>query len=389
MKTPATKMVRIAEPKGQPTLSKGQKLFNKLIKEVEAARKRLAEWQATIPLYQQKRAKEIEPLQQSYDEHRIKLIYLLDKAFGEKKLTATEKSKLSEIICNVASALLVETKDEGVKELYNKHSGGDYDVEQAEDSQMARTMLEEMMGVDFGDDDIDFGSMDDVKEQLAKKMMEKLAQEEQDRQNRQEESGKRKKSAKVMAQEARQAEEEKNISQSIREVYRKLASALHPDREQDEGERARKTKLMQQVNVAYADKDLLRLLELQLEVEQIDQHSINSINEDRLKYYNKILREQADELKQEITGLQFGFRMRFDISPDASLTTKNLLRDQDREIAALKRDILDIEGDLQDFQKLPALKIWLKSYRLAPKGSFMDFLMDDDPFGDAGFGSPF
>ena len=60
------------------------------------------------------------------------------------------------------------------------------------------------------------------------------------------------------------------FERAVREIFRKLASALHPDRETDPGERARKTALMQRANVAYAANDLLGLLELQFEVDQID-----------------------------------------------------------------------------------------------------------------------
>ncbi|MBP7565239.1 MAG: hypothetical protein KA795_04460, partial [Burkholderiaceae bacterium] len=49
---------------------------------------------------------------------------------------------------------------------------------------------------------------------------------------------------------------------SLREVYRRVASALHPDREPDPAARERKTALMQQANRAYAAQDLLGLLEL-------------------------------------------------------------------------------------------------------------------------------
>ncbi|MFX6949690.1 molecular chaperone DnaJ, partial [Acinetobacter baumannii] len=82
------------------------------------------------------------------------------------------------------------------------------------------------------------------------------------------------------------------------------ASALHPDRELDESERARKTALMQQVNQAYEKNDLSRLLELQLELEQIDQRSIHGVSEERLTHYNHILTEQLGDLDQEIAHME-------------------------------------------------------------------------------------
>ena len=78
----------------------------------------------------------------------------------------------------------------------------------------------------------------------------------------------------------------------MREVYRKLASALNPDRESDPIERERKTALMQRVNQDYARNNLLELMELQLELEHIDQDALKNISQDRLKHYNAIMKEQ-------------------------------------------------------------------------------------------------
>ncbi|WP_143605999.1 hypothetical protein [Variovorax sp. 54] len=55
----------------------------------------------------------------------------------------------------------------------------------------------------------------------------------------------------------------------MRDIFRKLASAPHPDRETDAQQRKVKTALMQKANQAYAANDLLALLELQLQL-QID-----------------------------------------------------------------------------------------------------------------------
>lgn len=45
---------------------------------------------------------------------------------------------------------------------------------------------------------------------------------------------------------------------------------------------------MQRVNIAYDNRNLLALSELQLEVEQIDQSMISTISDDRLKHYLKL-----------------------------------------------------------------------------------------------------
>ena len=72
--------------------------------------------------------------------------------------------------------------------------------------------------------------------------------EEQDQRSR------LKKTAKQRARDEKLKIEADETSLSIREVYRKLVSALHPDREPDPQERARKTALMQRVNQAYGSR---------------------------------------------------------------------------------------------------------------------------------------
>src|SRR5690606_20305824 len=91
----------------------------------------------------------------------------------------------------------------------------------------------------------------------------------------------------------RKAQAAREASVSVREVYRKLVSALHPDREIDAAERKRKTRLMQRANQAYERNDLLELLALQIETEQIDAAALASVPEERLKHYNQVLLDQA------------------------------------------------------------------------------------------------
>ena len=51
-------------------------------------------------------------------------------------------------------------------------------------------------------------------------------------------------------------------NQSLRGLFRDLATALHPDKVADEPEKARRTELMKEISRAYQDRDLERLLEL-------------------------------------------------------------------------------------------------------------------------------
>jgi curved DNA-binding protein CbpA len=86
---------------------------------------------------------------------------------------------------------------------------------------------------------------------------------------------------------------------AVREVYRKLASQLHPDREKDDDERRQKTAMMQRANAAYEKGDLLTLLNLQLECAQLDADALSELPEKRLERYNRALEEQARTLQAQ------------------------------------------------------------------------------------------
>ena len=228
-----------------------------------------------------------------------------------------------------------------------------------------KAAMEGILGVEFGDE-FDLRSPEKTMAHVDEKMRGKFAQYEQLEQARLKQRGKRKKSAKMLAKEAKQQEETQNISQSIREIYRKLASALHPDREQDPVERNRKTALMQRVNIAYNAKDLLRLLELQLEVEQIDQATINNMTEERLKYYNKILTEQSAELQQEVSTVRVSFSFRFNIPLGFLSSPMMALRSLELEIKKMQQKITQLREDLDAFQDIKNIKNYLRSYRISP-----------------------
>ena len=112
-----------------------------------------------------------------------------------------------------------------------------------------------------------------------------------------------KEQAKLKRQQAKQAQAEKLVNQSLKIVYLKIASIIHPDRELDESKRVEKTELLQRVNEAYDQEDLFFLLKLQLEVEQSKTGSNKGLNAEQVKFYQQALEEQSQALKMQIQEL--------------------------------------------------------------------------------------
>jgi hypothetical protein len=364
-------MVRIADQKVEPVLSKAQKQFNKLINQIEIQRNILLAWKDAIPSYQQKHAMEFEPLIESLRTIEAEKIRALDSAIHGGSFNKTEKAKMRDLICDFLENVMDPEDTHNLKALYNKYMKANFDEELEDEKASIKAMIEEKLGIEL-EEDFDMNSPDEVMARLFKKVQQKKEQEELEEQN-QPQQAQTKKSAKVLAREEKQKQQEEEVSQSIKDVFRQLVILLHPDKEQDALERARKTALMQRVNQAYKKKDLLQLLELQLEIEQIDQNALNAISADRLKTYNRILTEQLASLNQEVEGVEHGFKLRFMLTDHFSLSPTSLLKDLQRDIAKLKKDIACASIDVAIFQDKGKLKTWLRGYQIRPVDDFWDF----------------
>ena len=328
-------------PKAKHTpSSKIHTQFNNLIKRLEAERKRLAAWHDALPRFNARLDTEVAPLDKLYFVRMKELVFVFDDAWENMKLTKTEYAKLSDLICEMVEDLLDVGMDESLEPIYVKHCGGELD------------MFDD-------DDDVDDAALGSLHEEF-EEFMEVLGlgpEPESDAATPQ-----HKAAPKVSAKEARRIADETKLQHSVRDVFRKLASTLHPDRETDPVERERKNALMQRANVAYAANDLLSLLELQFEIAQIDAAGIETLGEDRIKQYIKTLKRQLEEAQVESNVLQdlllgqLGMRAVVKISPEQ---LEDILEDK---IGRLQDDLQSIERDLVDFKDKKLLKAFLKSF---------------------------
>lgn len=365
MKPTAQTSIRIAEPATAGPVSRARKQFNTLIKKLAAMRTRLADWNEAMPLIMRLAEQEYAPLAQANWEHQKALLRLLDRMSAHKSLGKRDRARLGDVICSTALDLLAQHGDADVKEIYNRHSGGDFDADIDDGDAAAKDMLEELMGVQI-DDDLDWPSPEAVFEALARRAAEQQQAAEA-------KAAARPKSASAIAREQRAAAEAAKLKQTVRDIFRKLVSELHPDREVDGGERARKTALMQRVNAAYAANDLLGLLELQLEIEQINQAGLDNLGEERIRQFNKILEGQVRELERETAGMEQLATMAIGRRSLGRVTPQLALRYLRADIAEAQAANASIVAELEDFKSVTRLKAWLKTCRLAPAP-------DDDVF---------
>ena len=349
--------LRAASPRGVK-LSKERKQFNKLVKDIDALRAALTQWREFVPTLQARVSSEIEPLVAGFRECRVQLVMVLSRAIDGKELGKRHKTKAIEILHWHLSEILAAGPDADLIALYDKYAEVGFEQQRVIEADFLRSMANEVFGLDI-DQQQDTSIL--TAEDLAHVIAAQLDAEHQAGTARR--AGTYKQSAKAQAQEAVRHQLAQGASQAVREIYRKLASQLHPDREPDEDERVRKTALMQQANQAYASSDLLTLLGLQLQTEQLDSAALGSLARERLLQYNHLLADQCQQLREELADLTAPFAMNMAGGMDDP-TPGAVARALDREARELKRQAKDCATDIAHFQDMRNIKHALNAYQL-------------------------
>lgn len=150
--------------------------------------------------------------------------------------------------------------------------------------------------------------------------------------------------AKLKRQQDKKAQAEKLLNQSLKTVYLKIASIIHPDREPDESKKAEKTELLQRANEAYEQEDLFFLLKLQLEVEQSKNGSNKGLTAEQVKFYQQALEAQSQALKKQIQelidSLVWSNKAKIAVSKSkGQLHIADLYKQIDADVSAVKQQL--------------------------------------------------
>jgi methyl-accepting chemotaxis protein len=94
-------------------------------------------------------------------------------------------------------------------------------------------------------------------------------------------------------------------SRKVRQTFLRLAEIFHPDKVKDNETQMTHTEIMKEINKAYQDGDLARLLEIERKYEvgeTIDNNSEDDLSRKckNIEQHNQILKNQYEKLKQEL-----------------------------------------------------------------------------------------
>ena len=266
-------------------LSPQQKKLNRLIEKIEQQKIDLATWEKAQADIQQHARKTLVPV---YDELHSVLFQQLEQLW--KHLHGGEFSKaevvqLDEKIQNL-TAYLKDSKALSAQQANTVEEIDTFYQQHTEHTNAKKTKKKPFVETGFVSESAEsdegetaFDSFDDWDN----------TKHEQQREQ-----------AKLRKQQEKREQAQKMAEQSLKTVYLKIASSIHPDREQDESKKLEKTEMLQHANAAYEQQDLFYLLKLQIQIEQNRGTSQKGLSAEQVKFYKLALDAQSQKLDDQI-----------------------------------------------------------------------------------------
>jgi hypothetical protein len=347
-----------------------QKRFKDLRQQLEKLHAKKQAWQTHAATYRHTAKQALKPVLDTLVQAQKAWILALDAALDRPGFTKKERAFMCEILCEEISGFISNHgPDDVLKALYNKHSDHDFGAMQQDLLQTMKRMVEEVTGADLGE------AVESQEELMARvlaraqamKTTHAAAQEAREAMQAAHASTRRQTAA-----EKKNAAAAQEATQSVREIYRQLASALHPDRESDDAKRRDKTELMQRANAAYADNDLFTLLELQLQTQAPDTNSMAKLSSERVLAYCKIFWQQIKELKAQLQQTELNFRVEFQINPGLRLDPTKLSALTAQIAREMRLDIQHLEAKIALSYQASAFKPWLKDQIMVAQSEAME-----------------
>ncbi|MBC7706184.1 MAG: hypothetical protein H7274_19825 [Rhodoferax sp.] len=329
------------------TLSAEQRRFNQLLERTELLAGRIEAARVLADAHRIVWSAALRPLESQRNLLMRDMALWLDDRLKRPGLTRKQQQMASDIICELAGSLVLEGV-ENMRELHDAHSDETLGEQEKASAAETQAFLEEMLGEALNSDQ-EFANPQDV---LHASMEQIRQQAEAHQQARAAHKAKRARTA--------QKQQTEDADGALRTIYRQLASALHPDRETDPAEQVRKTALMSEANAAYARRDLLALLQLQLRADLADVRKVSTMAKEKIAALTALLKERVDVLARELRDFENHSRAEFDLPPHLPLNAAGLRRHMQEQKHSLLADIGMMQRDFVRVRDDAEFKRWLR-----------------------------
>lgn len=315
---PALHGVRLhARPNAK--LIRARKHFDGLLAKVRTRRREYGNWVATAATLREMARTTLDPMSGQFGVYIRQLILVLHQAHGHPALDDSERATLSGFICELAEDVLRQDDDGEFEQIYNLHSGSDYQSDRArqeEDMAEMRDKFHQLQLGQMGDGGAGAGGAADAADA--------------------DDGG-----------ASRQA--------TVDALYGRLGAAIRalpPAQQQD---------LQERLDAAYVDSDVTGCMMLDIELDQLRQPGAGAMDRDQLLRHCGVLEDYIDGLEFETVGIQFSLIIQLQLPGGQPLTERIGRECLLAQKAFLEEELEHLACDVADFQDIAKLKVWVKA----------------------------
>ena len=333
-------------------LSPQQKKLNRLIEQIEQQKIQLAAWQKAQAEIQQQAAKTLVSIYTELHEVLFQQLEQLWNGLQRYEFSKVEIVQLDDKIKNLARSLKnaqVLSEQKKLKIIQIDHFYQQHTEHKQAKKHKKKTKVEshdlmesDQQNLESEQAEIDLDGYDyDTQQHELDRDQHRLNRQKQKREQAQ-----------------------KMAEQSLKTVYLKIASIIHPDREQDEQLKVEKTEMLQHANAAYEKQDLFYLLKLQIQVEQNRGVAQKGLSNEQVKFYKLALDAQSqkldDEINEIIDSLVWLENTKIAVKKSkGKLQISDLYKQIDADTSSLKQQVKWEKERLKYMGKLKGLEVLL------------------------------
>lgn len=366
-------------------LTKAQQTFNRLVAKIDELRLKMEREVRRLDEALAYYGKHLHPRLRRQTELRKGLVRALAAFLDDKRLKGKKtRTTLHQVMAHHLQEIFFaegSLADDELRVLFERVHGQGFEEFEREEMEEARQQIESVfgdLGIEIDLSDIKPGMSQEAMAAKAAEMAHRFQQNAEE--ERQSSSSPRRKTQRQMEKEERQRQAEELRKKTVASIYKQLARVLHPDLELDSTRKAQKQVLMQELTVAYGNNDMHTLLRLEMEWIQREEGNIERLTDEKLAIYNQTLKEQVQNLEQELHELPGHPRYLLLTVPDGPFGV-TIRADGPAEARELDEFNASMEASIRDLQSrngLEALKAILQSYRQEQRDMKWD--LKDFPF---------
>jgi hypothetical protein len=356
-------------------LSPAQRRMKRLMGRIDKLEQRIARVDEWRDKFHGPHAAAMDELRQTHDDLHRRITLQLHANMQSLKLSATQQAVVKDVLTQmIHDAGYLDDAELGP--LLAPYVEDDEEIEWAEDEAKSLQRLKAMLAERMSPDELD--ALPDDHDVLMDLFIKTLTQ--QGASDRAEgptpEPARAKGRASARQQKAEQAQTDAQAT--LRQVFRQLASALHPDRASDPADRARKTALMSEVNAAYKRQDLAALMQLQVQTAALDAQTLSRMSEERLANMNTLLKQQVARLEAQLRDSQSRIEAVLGVRLGPQTSERQVAFQLAQQRAELHGHLDNMREDLARMQRAAPFKRWIKSQiRWREEEAMLDAFFND------------